>query len=885
MLRLARRILLIGFAAFAVLLLVLAAIAWFFQDEVKVKLVAALNTHLTAPLHQEGIELTLIKRFPQASLRIRQPFMREVRTDGLPADTLLFADDLYLEFSIFSLLSGNYTVRDLHGTGVVLRPGLDRNGHVNWEVWKNDGDAASGSGSNIDLRHVTFDGLSGRFHDDRTKLQVAIASNKLALRGHFRDAGSALTAKGDVQLRQWSNAGEVMLADRQAQVDLNMAFGGETGGFHLKKGELMLGRSPLSVTLEISPGKDGGHVELRANGFGLDLAQVVQLLPDKLRNGMRRYGMAGNADLAVHYGGPLNGAGPAMSIGMKLRDGRFTELASRTVFRKVQGEFAADFTPEWVPCKLVVKHFSANSPSGSVGGNMELNGLRNAKLIADMHGDLQLADLLRFAGMDTLEQVGGGMKAEARIQGKVRDVGDFRATDLRALAINGKVQLKDASLKVKGLRHRVTGLNADLALEGNDALVHSLHFLLQGNAMELTGTLRNLMPYALFKDQRLIIDAKGSSPSIDLASLMETKAAPSGPSPGYAFTLPALIDVNLTAAIGELKMEDFQAKDIQCNLRINGRKLVLEPLRFTTAGGSVSGSLRLDATPAPAYPLAIDANLKNMDVTALFAEFRNFGQHFITSTHVKGRGDATLSFTAPLRPDFSLDQDRLHCVADVSLRNGELNNHPSLMLVADYLQHNKLTSPFVDTDALRKQLKHVTFAALENRIEIRDRAVHLPQMTVSSSVMDMEVSGIHGFDGKVDDHLSFRLGDLFRTGSASGDEYGPIIDDGTGLRIFLHMYGTTDNLLFGNDGAMAAARRKARMKEETAQLKGILKGIVTGQKQTAAADLPAAQQGKVSVEFGDGKAAAPPPKPKKQGLGRLLQKTEKEEPKVVIGVE
>jgi hypothetical protein len=888
MLRPIRRILLFGAALFTALLLALAAIAWFFQDEVKAKLVAELNKHLTAPLHQDGIELTLIKRFPQASLRIRNAYMQEVRTDGKPADTLLYAQDLYLEFGIFSLLSGNYTVRDLHGTGVVLRPGLDANGQANWEVWRADTARTSDqTDTRIDLRHVTFEGLDARFRDDRSGLEVAGASRALALNGRFVETGSTLNAKGDIHLRHWRNKESTLLADRKTQVDLRMDFGGTEPGFHLRKGELLLGKSPINATLDVVPGKQGDSINLRANGFGLDLAQVLQLLPENLRRSLRRYGMAGTADLALHYSGPLDGPGPALTVGMKLREGQFTELASGTVFRNVGGEFAADFTPQWTPSKLVVRNFTANSPSGPVSGDLELSGLRNAKLSANLRGQLKLADLLHFAGLDTLEQVEGSVKAEAHVNGRLRDVQDFRAADIRALAIHGKVQLKDASLKVKGLRHRVTGLNAELALEGNDALVHGLRFQLQGNAMELSGTLRNLVPFALFKDQRLTIDAKGHSPQIDLASLLESTPAKGGSSPAssYAFTLPAQIDVNLSAQIGELKMEDFQARDITCNLRINDRKLVLDPLRFATAGGTVSGSLKLDATPAPAYPLAIKANLANIDVTALFAEFRDFGQQFITSAQVKGRGDAGLVFTAPLRPDFSLDQEHLHCVADITLRNGELNNHPSLVAVADYLQHNKLTSPFVDTEALRKQLKHVTFAQLENRIEIKDRAVVLPQMTVSSSVMDMEVSGTHGFDGAVDDHLNFRLGDLFRTGTANGDEFGPIIDDGTGLRIFLHMYGTTDNLLFGNDGAMAAARRKERMKEETAQLKGILKGIVTGKDQEKASAPQVAQQGKITVEFGNEKAAPPPPKPKKQGLGRLLQKSDKEEPKVVIGVE
>ncbi|MCO6482200.1 MAG: hypothetical protein J5I62_05355 [Flavobacteriales bacterium] len=884
--RLVRRVLFIGITCLAGLLVLLAGLAWFFQDEVKAKLVAELNAHLTAPLHQQGIELTLIQRFPEASLRIRDAYMQEVRTDGRIPDTLLYAKDLYLEFSLFSLLRGEQTVRQLHGTGVVLRPGLDANGNGNWNVWRSDTTSTSTSGTDIDLRRVTFEGLEGRFRDDRTGLEVALSSDKLGLGGRFREQGSKLTAKGDLWLRHWRSGDETVLADRRAAVDLDMAFGAPGQGFRLEKGELLLGKTPLNLTLAVAPGKQGDRLDLRASGFGLDLASVVQLLPDRLRRTMKRYGMDGSADLALHYSGPLEGPGPALSIGMKLRDGRFTELNTGTAFRKVQGEFSADFTPVWAPEKLVVKHFTATSPSGPLSGNLELIGLRNAKLTADLRGDLALADLFRFIGLDTLEQVAGRMKAEAHVKGRLRDPGNITATDLGALTINGQVALRDASLKLKGLRHRITELNAELALKGKDALVHGLRFRLQGNAMELSGTLHNLMPYALFKDQRLWIEAKGTAPVIDLATLLET-----GPATGrntastYAFTLPAQIDMDLSADIGELRMEKFQATEIHGKLHINRQQLAMEPLRFRTAEGSVAGSLTLDARPAPAYPLAIRADLKGINVTALFAEFQDFGQSFITAKHVKGTGDARLLLTAPLRPDFSLDQPKLHCVADVTLANGELNGHASLIAVADHLRKNKLTSPFVDTDALRKQLQHVTFAKLENRIEIKDRKVHLPQMTVSSSVMDLEVSGTHGFDGEVDDHLNFRLGDLFRTGGGGQDEFGPIIDDGTGLRIFLHMYGTTDNLQFGNDGAMAAARRKERMKQETAQLKGILKGIVTGES-TASAATPADPRERITLEPGDGRTQPAPPKPKpKKGLGRLLQKDEKDQPKVVIGVE
>ncbi|MBL0046398.1 MAG: hypothetical protein IPP33_19005 [Flavobacteriales bacterium] len=166
--------------------------------------------------------------------------------------------------------------------------------------------------------------------------------------------------------------------------------------------------------------------------------------------------------------------------------------------------------------------------------------------------------------------------------------------------------------------------------------------------------------------------------------------------------------------------------------------------------------------------------------------------------------------TAELTPALSLDQSSLHCIADLHIDQGELNEHAPMMALADYLKTNKLVSPFVDTDELKKRLTHVKFALLENQVEIKDRTVFIPAMTVKSSAMDIEVSAAQTFDGGIDDHLNFRLGDLFKLGD-NGDEFGPVTDDGTGLRIFLHMFGTTQDLQFKSDGAMAAARRKEKI--------------------------------------------------------------------------
>jgi hypothetical protein len=156
-------------------------------------------------------------------------------------------------------------------------------------------------------------------------------------------------------------------------------------------------------------------------------------------------------------------------------------------------------------------------------------------------------------------------------------------------------------------------------------------------------------------------------------------------------------------------------------------------------------------------------------------------------------------------------------------------------------------------------------------------------MLVHSSAMDIEVSGSQSFDGGIDHHLNFRLSDLFRKGSGE-DEFGPVQDDGTGMRVFLHMYGTTADPQFANDGAMASARRKQQLKQETATLKTILKeefGRAPGERTTP----PPTTQPVFTVEW-DGTdsttTALPPPPKRRKGLGRLL---DDDAPKPVITVE
>ena len=828
MLRRLRTALLVTAALLLLAVGALVVLAKVYETEVKVKLVGALNERLRSPVAVSDMDLTLIARFPMASMRLHDVKVDELRTDSQPADTLLFAEELFLEFNLWDLFGGDYRVQRIHGEQVVLKPGFDRNGAENYLIWKPDTSATEASP--IALEQVSFAQLRVRYRDDRSALQVDARSRELVLGGRFAEAMNELTLNGDAHLVAITRKGETLLGERKARVDLALAFGADD--FRITKGDVHVGEVPLHLTLAVTKAAKGQELDLRANGLGLDLVDVVELLPDAARRSFQRFGMEGEVDVAIHYAGPLEGSGPALSVGAKLAQGRMQERRTGVAFTDLYGELALELSPEGVVRKLKVKDLRARSGNGTLSADWLSAGTHKAAVKADIRCDLGLAELLRFAGVDTLENVSGRLKADLRIDGVLRDMGDPKPADLRQLKITGLAALTDASLKVKGIRHRVEHLDAELSIAGNDATVRGLKAHVQGSPLEISGTLKNLVPFVLFETEHLAIEARARSQRVDLAALLQREEGATA-GKDYALVLPATLDLDLRAQVQELVFERFTATDISGTIRLKDRVLRVEPMAFNTADGAVLGSLQLDGrggAGASAYPLAIEATIKDIDVKQLFHEFQDFGQDFIGERHLSGRTRASIAFQAPLTPALKLDTDRLVCTIDIGLDNGGIKGHDQLIAIADHLRKNKLVSPFVNTDELRKRLADVRFAQLSNRIEIRDGAVHIPVMEVKSSAMDIELSGTHWFDDRIDHHLNFRLSDVLRMGKPQDDRFGPIADDGTGMRIFLHMYGTAGAPQFANDGAMAAAKRREQFQREKQELRSILREDILGKK-------------------------------------------------------
>jgi len=139
--------------------------------------------------------------------------------------------------------------------------------------------------------------------------------------------------------------------------------------------------------------------------------------------------------------------------------------------------------------------------------------------------------------------------------------------------------------------------------------------------------------------------------------------------------------------------------------------------------------------------------------------------------------------------DESSLQARVHCILD----NGRLLHAPILQDLANTLTigKGKAILGTKNQSALQQKLKDVRFKRLENTFYISKRQLSFEKMHIASTALDLDLVGKHSFEHDIDYSVGLRLRDLIIQETQT--EFGEILDDGTGLRLFVRISGSLDN--------------------------------------------------------------------------------------------
>ncbi|GGE15856.1 AsmA family protein [Psychroflexus salis] len=203
-------------------------------------------------------------------------------------------------------------------------------------------------------------------------------------------------------------------------------------------------------------------------------------------------------------------------------------------------------------------------------------------------------------------------------------------------------------------------------------------------------------------------------------------------------------NTKITAAIGLLNYHNYNLKNFTSKLRMQENHFVyIDDMRFEAAGGKVTLSGYFNGSNSDSIYFNPDLKLQNVNLDQLLFKFDNFGQDQVISENLHGIMTGRVQGKVLLHTDLTPYIEKSNLKIEVSIQNGRIENFEPMQALSDFFND--------------KNLNKVLFGSLENRLELKDGSLVIPNMLINSSLGYMQLSGKQNVDLEMDYYLRIPL--------------------------------------------------------------------------------------------------------------------------------
>lgn len=799
----------------AVLLVVAYYLAKKYEPEVRKVIVYELNRKLAVPVKVGDINLSLLQRFPYASLRFSDVVIPQVKNGEATADTLIYIKDMYLQMGLINFLKKDYKVSEAEVNTGFFDMAFYANGSDNFHFWKAGEDSSSSSAS-FSITDILIRDFNYRLRDaDKLALDVLMVKSKAS--GNFGSDQYTIESESDMWIRTVAYETDTLYAAEKFTGDLYVHIDRLKDTYSFKSDDLELAEQDISLNGSYNPNdKQAWKVNIEAHKA--DLEKLTHLLPLNLRNKFAKYQAKGKTDLKLHLS-----SGERFDL-----DAFFSSLSGRFQHNEALGtaeisEAKGKFEMRDGISSLILDELEASIGPGDINVWGKIIDFEAPSFDLNLEGEIDLEELKSLLNISLLEKLEGKVQLDGRLQGNLPRESTNETLDLlKGIDFIGKINLTKGVFQMYGQDQLYDEIEGDIQLKDNAVIIKSANARVNKSPFQISGTIKNALPYISRKGQKLGIQADFKADELNFNKILTQSESKRDTT--YNFQLPKDVAFDLSVEVGKMAFRKFEATNISGNAYYKNGLLTLNPISFALASGDVKANVHFTQKSDNQFEAKALAHLRNIDLEEFFVAFENFGQDVIHSNNLEGRANATVDFSALFKSDLSIASETIKSNMDLIVLNGKLKNVESLQAISDYLRGNALWRSLIRVDEFEKKLKVIKFDTLSNSIAIENRLITIPAMTIGSSALTLNLSGTHSFDDAIDYSINFKINELLRTGKREQQsEFGYIVDDNTGLRFFLKMKGTVDNPDFSLDGEAARNKRKQQFENEKNTFKSILK--------------------------------------------------------------
>lgn len=741
-----KRILKIFVAFIAVVLLLLLSVPYFFKGEIEELIKKEGNKMLNAEFDFGGLDISLIRNFPLASLTIEDFYLKGV--GQFENDTLLSAGEVTAAVNVMSLFGDEgFDIRKILLDNVSVTAVVLPDSTVNWDVMKDSGEEddteESSSPFRIKLQELVIDNF-GLVYDDRLgNMYARIIGMDAECSGDFGSSRTLLELVASINALTFSMDGVPFINNARIAADMNVDADLENNKFTLKENTIELNAIKAAVDGWVAMTDNGMEMDLRLNSNEIGFKEILSLVPAIYTRDFEGLKTDGQAKLGAYAKGSLIGDSivPEFNVELDVKDAMFQYPSLPAGVSRIN--VAANISnPGGSLDRTVVKvaplsFVMANNPF-SVSATLSTP-------MSDMQFDVAakgVLDLGKVKEIYPLEEMAlnGVVNADMGIKGRLSSI---ERGMYDKIAASGNVRLADMLLAMDGMPD-IEIKKSLLSFTPRYLQLDETVVMIGDNDLTVDSRFENYMGY-LLKGATIKGNLNVRSNSFNLNDFMaddtavadETEAVSAPDTAALAvIRVPENIDFAMNAAFKELAFGNFTFRNVNGNLDIDEGKVDMKNLSLETMGGKVvvNGFYKAPAKVQPEF----NASLKLSDI--VFAQaYKELG---VVQKMAPIFGGITGVFSGEMKINTKLDETmspELHSLEGSGLlttKDVSLDGVTVIQQVADILK--------------KPELKKTNVKDVRVEFVISDGRVITKPFDVKLGDCRMNVSGSTGLDQTID---------------------------------------------------------------------------------------------------------------------------------------
>ena len=513
-----------------ILFTLLVGIIYYYQDSIVQHAIGIANKDMKGRFSVSGSHIAPFANFPQISIDLEHVKVYESKKKN--ADCLVHVKDVYVGFSLWDIVSGNYTIK-----GIKLKDGhIDVKQHKDGSI--NIANALESDlppdkveeDLHVDLKAISIENIDISKLNEETNLKLDIFINKAKSKFKSDNKNIDFRLETDFFISVLQDGDSTFFKHKHIHFDTQFSYNKANKMAVFNETQVELEKAVLDFNGSVRLNNDI-EVDLKLKGHKPDFNLFLAVAPEELKESLNSFENRGKIYFnATVKGKTANGNRPAIEAHFGCKEGYIANIESGKKMNDIgfDGYFSNGKNRDLNTMLFTLNNIKVKPELGRFKGKLSVFNFISPNVEMQIDADLDLDFLAKFTRAKELKDVGG----KILLQMNFHDIIDFNQPE-KSLArlnesYNSSLKVENFHAKIPGLSLPIKNLNLFATSSGHAVNLKYMSVTIGKSDFEMLGFLSDLPAIIHHTDIPVEADLKIHANRIDFAELTKDDAGKVG---------------------------------------------------------------------------------------------------------------------------------------------------------------------------------------------------------------------------------------------------------------------------------------------------------------------------------------------------------------------